>query len=239
MDLFSQAQSLGILTEFTDGQGQRHVTDETALKIIIEAFPALTPRRFVDGPVVIRTSLPARTELRDTARLPVHWKIEANGGVIAEGATDDRSLVWPENLPEGAYRLQLSDAAGKTEEAPLIVAPERAFAGDFDRGWLIAVQLYGVRSARNWGMGDFSDLAQLIRRANNLGADGIGLNPLHALFYDRPGDCSPYSPNSRLFLNALYIDAENAPGYQGDVDAHGRRQNCGRRPSSIIPPSPR
>jgi 4-alpha-glucanotransferase len=218
MDLFSQAQSLGILTEFTDGQGQRHVTDETALKIIIDAFPALTPGRFVDGPVVIRTSLPARTELRDTAKLPVHWKIEANGGVIAEGATDDRSLIWPENLPEGAYRLQLSDAAGKTEEAPLIVAPERAFAGDFDRGWLIAVQLYGVRSARNWGMGDFSDLAQLIRRASNLGADGIGLNPLHALFYDRPGDCSPYSPNSRLFLNALYIDAEKAPGYPGDVD---------------------
>ncbi len=218
MDLFSQAQSLGILTEFTDGQGQRHVTDETALKIIIDAFPALTPRLFVDGPVVIRTSLPARTELRDTAKLPVHWKIEANGGVIAEGAADDRSLVWPENLPEGAYRLQLSDTAGKTEEAPLIVAPERAFAGDFDRGWLIAVQLYGVRSARNWGMGDFSDLAQLIRRASNLGADGIGLNPLHALFDDRPGDCSPYSPNSRLFLNALYINAEKAPGYQGDVD---------------------
>jgi 4-alpha-glucanotransferase len=219
MDLFSQAQSLGILTEFTDGQGQRHVTDETALKIIVDAFPALAPRRFVDGPVVIRTSLPARTELRDTAKLPVHWKIEANGGVIAEGAADDRSLIWPENLPEGAYRLQLSDAGGQTEEAPLIVAPGRAFAGDFDRGWLIAVQLYGVRSQRNWGMGDFSDLAQLIRRASNLGADGIGLNPLHALFDDRPGDCSPYAPNSRLFLNALYIDAEKAPGYEGEVDA--------------------
>jgi 4-alpha-glucanotransferase len=114
--------------------------------------------------------------------------------------------------------LQLSDAAGDTEEVPLLVAPARAFAGDFDRGWLIAVQLYGVRSARNWGMGDFSDLAQLIRRASHLGADGIGLNPLHALFDDRPGDCSPYSPNSRLFLNALYIDAEKAPGYQDDLD---------------------
>ncbi len=219
MDLFSQAQSLGILTEFTDGQGQRHLTDETALKIIVDAFPALTLRRFVDGPVVIRSGLPARTELREAARLPVHWKIEAGGGTLAEGAADDRSLIWPEDLAEGTYRLQLTDAAGEREEAPLIVAPERAFAGDFDRGWLIAVQLYGVRSARNWGMGDFSDLEQLIRLASSLGADGIGLNPLHALFEDRPGDCSPYSPNSRLFLNALYVDAEKAPGYQSDVDS--------------------
>ena len=58
MDLFLRARDLGIQTEFTDGQGQRHVTDEAALKIIVNAFPARTPRRFVDGPVVIRTSLP-------------------------------------------------------------------------------------------------------------------------------------------------------------------------------------
>ena len=82
MDLFSQAQALGILTEFTDGQGQRHVTDEAALKIIVDAFPARTPRRFVDGPVVIRSGLPARTELREAARLPVRWKIEAKGRTV-------------------------------------------------------------------------------------------------------------------------------------------------------------
>jgi len=145
MDLFNEATNLGILTEFTDGQGQRHVTDEAALKIIVNAFPARTPRRFVDGPVVIRTSLPARTELGEEVRLPVHWTIAARGGVVAEGAADDRSLIWPADLPEGSYRLHLTDADGLSEEAPLIVAPQRAFAGDFDRAWVIAVQLYGVR----------------------------------------------------------------------------------------------
>ena len=174
--------------------------------------------------MVIRTSLPARTELGEGVRLPVHWTIAARGGVVAEGAADNRSLVWPVDLPEGSYRLQLTDADGAAEEAPLIVAPERAFAGDFDRGWVIAVQLYGVRSGRNWGMGDFTDLEHLIRLASQLGADGIGLNPLHVLFDDRPGDCSPYSPNSRLFLNALYIDVEKAPGYRPlpDGDALAR-----------------
>jgi 4-alpha-glucanotransferase len=226
MDLFNQATNLGILTEFTDGQGQRHVTDEAALKIIVGAFPARTPRRLVDGPIVIRFGKPARTELREGVQLPVRWSIEAGEGVLAKGAADDRSLVWPENLPLGIYRLKLTDGSGKSEEAPLIVAPDRAYGGDFDRAWVIAVQLYSVRSARNWGMGDFTDLESLIRLAHELGADGIGVNPLHALFDDRPGDCSPYSPNSRLFLNALYIDAENIPGYQPipDGDAIARLQ---------------
>jgi 4-alpha-glucanotransferase len=97
------------------------------------------------------------------------------------------------------------------------VAPERAFGGDFDRGWLLAVQLYSVRSNRNWGIGDFTDLADLVRLAKQLGADGVGLNPLHVLFDDHPADCSPYSPNSRLFLNPLYIDVEAIPEYSADL----------------------
>src|SRR6185369_6245529 len=95
-----------------------------------------------------------------------------------------------------------------------------------ERCWLLAVQLYGVRSARNWGIGDFSDLAALIELAGRLGADGIGLNPLHALFDDRPEDCSPYSPNSRLFLNPLYIDVEKIPEFNA---AHfGQRDEIAR-----------
>jgi 4-alpha-glucanotransferase len=84
---------------------------------------------------------------------------------------------------------------------------EPAFQGDGHRCWVLAVQLYGVRSRRNWGHGDFSDLAGLLEIVAELGGAGIGLNPLHAQFYDRPGSSgSPYSPNSRLFLNPLYID---------------------------------
>ena len=119
----------------------------------------------------------------------------------------------PGELPTGVYQLQLEDAAQASEQTPLIVAPARAFEGAFDRGWLLAVQLYGVRSARNWGIGDFGDLQQLITLAAHLGATGVGLNPLHALFDDRPQECSPYSPNSRLFLNALYIDVAGLPEF--------------------------
>ena len=217
MDLFAQAKAQGIQTEFLDGQGHRRVTDAAALKIILDALPPQAPGPLVGQPVVVRSGRPSRTELPATARLPVAWKIVADSGVIAKGESSDHAIDWPKDLPPGVYRLQVSDAA-TAEDVPLISAPERAFGGEFDRCWLLAVQLYGVRSARNWGMGDFTDLASLIELADHLGADGVGLNPLHALFDDRPGDCSPYSPNSRLFLNALYIDVEKLPEFQPDSE---------------------
>jgi 4-alpha-glucanotransferase len=214
MDLFTTASQRGIQTEFYDGQGHRHVTDAGALRIILDALPAGTPRRFVSEAVVVRAGRPSRTQLSQAATIPLRWKIVTDLEVIAEGETSERVIVWPSNLPEGSYRLHLTDAAAATEEVPLIVAPATAYRGDFDRCWLLAVQLYGVRSARNWGIGDFTDLEGLIELAAGLGADGVGLNPLHVLFDDRPNDCSPYSPNSRLFLNALYIDVEKLPDYQ-------------------------
>ena len=101
----------------------------------------------------------------------------------------------------------------------------------------MAVQLYGIRSARNWGIGDFTDLEGLIRLASQLGADGVGLNPLHALFDDRPGDCSPYSPNSRLFLNALYVDVAKLRGARLPATT-SRLLAFATATSSITPPWP-
>jgi 4-alpha-glucanotransferase len=213
MNLFTKAAGLGIQTEFIDGQGHRRVTDEAALRIILDALPVELPQRLLDQPVVVvRAGRPSRTVLGQAATFPVRWKIVAGLKVIAEGHTQNDVIEWPADLPVGSWRLNLTDAASVTEETPLIVTPPRAFDGDFDRCWLLAVQLYGVRSARNWGIGDFTDLEDLIRLAAELGADGVGLNPLHALFDDHPADCSPYSPNSRLFLNPLYIDVAKLAG---------------------------
>ncbi|HET7124217.1 MAG TPA: 4-alpha-glucanotransferase, partial [Bradyrhizobium sp.] len=234
MDLYSKAKNLGIQTEFLDGQGHRHVTDAEALKVILDALPVRTSYRFLEQPVVVRSGRPARTELSHAATFPLRWKIVAGFKVIAEGETDGRVIAWPANLPVGSHRLHLTDASSFTEEAPLIVAPPRAFDGDFDRCWLLAVQLYGVRSARNWGIGDFTDLAGLIELAGHLGADGVGLNPLHALFDDRPADCSPYSPNSRLFLNALYIDVEKLPEIQRGAFATSSKDIARLRASGTV-----
>jgi 4-alpha-glucanotransferase len=84
------------------------------------------------------------------------------------------------------------------------------------RVWGITCQLYGLRSARNWGIGDFEDLAELGELAASAGADFLGVNPLHALFLADPSRYSPYSPSSRQFLNPLYIS----------VDGLGRAACC-------------
>jgi 4-alpha-glucanotransferase len=77
--------------------------------------------------------------------------------------------------------------------------------------WGFAIQLYGLRSERNWGVGDFTDLARFVRDAGTLGAGVIGLNPLHALFAADPGRYGPYAPSARLFVNVMYIDVEVVP----------------------------
>ena len=217
MDLLAQAQIKGVQSEFVDALGKLRVTAPEALKSILDALPEKRVYRFVSGPVVVRALGNPRTELAAIGAAPLKWKITGSGNVIAQGETREPVIAWPAGLPLGYHRLTLTDAAGAAEEVPMIVAPERAFGGDFDRGWLLAVQLYSVRSDRNWGIGDFTDLAGLVRLAKQLGADGVGLNPLHVLFDNQPGDCSPYSPNSRLFLNPLYIDVEAIPEFSADL----------------------
>ncbi|MET4118730.1 4-alpha-glucanotransferase [Bradyrhizobium sp. JR1.5] len=217
MDLLAQARIKGVQSEFVDALGKLRVTDPVALKSILDALPEKRVYRFVSGPVVVRALGHPRTELVTIGAPPLKWKMTGNGNLIAQGETREPVIAWPGGLPLGYHRLTLIDAEGVTEEVPMIVAPERAFGGDFDRGWLLAVQLYSVRSDRNWGIGDFTDLAGLVRLAKQLGADGVGLNPLHVLFDDHPADCSPYSPNSRLFLNPLYIDVEAIPEFSPDL----------------------
>ena len=203
MDLLAQARIKGVQSEFVDALGKLRVTDPVALKSILDALPEKRVYRFVGGPVVVRALGHPRTELAAIGAPPLRWTLSANGKSVAQGETREPVIAWPAGLPLGYHRLTLTDAEGVSEDVPMIVAPERAFGGDFDRGWLLAVQLYSVRSNRNWGIGDFTDLADLVRLAKQLGADGVGLNPLHVLFDDYPADCSPYSPNSRLFLNPL------------------------------------
>jgi len=66
------------------------------------------------------------------------------------------------------------------------------------------------------------------------GASAIGLNPLHALFMDRAEDASPYAPNSRLYLNPLYIDVETIEEFPGGGAAGPQADLAALRERDII-----
>ncbi|MBU3023055.1 4-alpha-glucanotransferase [Aestuariibacter sp. A3R04] len=139
---------------------------------------------------------------------------------IDEVEFHEYQIQLPLSLPMGYHTLALfvegdDEALGYMR---IIMAPSRCYIPEeIAKGkklWGLSVQLYCVKSDTNWGMGDFSDLAYLIRNAANRGADFIGLNPIHALYPANPDACSPYGPSSRRWLNYLYLDVTALPCYE-------------------------
>ncbi len=158
-------------------------------------------------------------------------KLKVVSRAIVDGVGyQEVAFPFPTKLPLGYHSLSLEASGPRgTQHATMavIVVPASSYLHPRVRGsrraWGLTIQLYGLRSRRNWGIGDFRDLKDVIRWAGTeLGADLLGVNPLHAL---PPGQVSPYSPSSRLFHHPLYLDLEGihefleAPSLQAKVKA--------------------
>ncbi|HNP51591.1 MAG TPA: malto-oligosyltrehalose synthase [Nitrosomonas nitrosa] len=140
---------------------------------------------------------------------------------VVKGENWQRYLLVLAEVPDlGYHSFELYDL-GQPDAQPatmsLIVAPCTCYQPEAIRNggrvWGFAVQLYAVRSSRNWGIGDYTDLVRMLEFSAQAGAGLVGLNPLHALFPHNPEHASPYSPSSRLFLNCLYLDIEVIPDF--------------------------
>ncbi|MBZ5580728.1 MAG: 4-alpha-glucanotransferase [Acidobacteriia bacterium] len=135
----------------------------------------------------------------------------------------------PIRLPLGYHEIT-AQAGPARATARYIVTPERAWTaphlGRGGRAAGIAVSLYGVRSGRNWGCGDFRDLADVVDwAADELDAGFIGLNPLHAIYNRRPFNTSPYLPNSIFYQNFIYLDIEGMEDFAGCRRAQALRRS--------------
>ncbi|GAB1716584.1 MAG: 4-alpha-glucanotransferase [Nitrobacter sp.] len=214
MDVQSKARDLGIDLEFVDGQGHRHVVNGERLRAVLDGLPSPSRHPYLKQPVVVVADADNRRVPVGSGANGIGWRLVEGNAVLARGYVAGATIDLPESVAIGTYRLELENEPGNTiDSIPLLVTPGKAHRGSFDRVWVLSVQLYGLSSSRNWGIGDFTDLAALIELSADWGCAGIGLNPLHALFDDRPLECSPYAPNSRLFLNPLYIDPERLPDF--------------------------
>ncbi|MCM1323600.1 MAG: 4-alpha-glucanotransferase [Acetobacter sp.] len=119
------------------------------------------------------------------------------------------------DLEPDYYDIKVKTNKGEYKTV-LAVAPKQCYALDKkgkEKLFGFAVQLYSLKSRRNWGVGDFTDLENIVDIMADSGGDIIGLNPLNVLQHDFPETASPYASVSRLFLNPIYIDVEKVPFY--------------------------
>ncbi len=191
--------------------------------------------------------------LSSDINIPLRWALQKEGGGVEEGYILPASLeITAEQeldgkkvsrcqicldliCPFGYHLFRLFHADSKEEipvaEMQLIAAPKRCFTPaswqDNERVFGLAIQLYAVRSCRNWGMGDLTDLLTLVDVAFQKGADLIGVNPLNALFMQNPLHKSPYSPSSRCFFNWIYIDVEAVADFNEHAEAQQLVKNAG------------
>ena len=187
-------------------------------------LPALLVLEAAPAPLRVRPRLP-----EELLGSQLRWRIRLEeggerGGLAFAQALDrprppsahgtslrEAELCLPLDLPAGYHRLFLyesSTVARPLAEAGLAICPPTCHPASGERLWGPSVQVYALRSARDWGMGDFGDLRRLVDLAADAGAHFVGVNPLHALFPHDPARASPYSPSSREWLNVLYIDIE-------------------------------
>lgn len=190
-----------------------------------------------------RRALPACTVMQQGATQTVRVHVPDGAGVhvwvrLEDGGSRDlRQLVndeppraidgrligqatfeIPNDLPTGYHRLSCRTSEW-TAEGTLIVTPHflgfPASMGD-KRVWGYATQLYSVRSADSWGLGDLQDLADLATwSATQQFASYVLVNPLHAAQPKAPLEPSPYLPTSRRYVNPIYLRPESISEYAG------------------------
>lgn len=222
--LHALAQRAGLNLHWNDYLGASHAVEADVLCHVLRAlqlpadsdadvrdsFAKLDTAAFATLPEMIvgrcdlPTPLPSALQL-ESATVRLHLE---QGGVLDIAATERSAGEWslPPVTQTGYHQLEAGNV-----QLTVAIAPARGFTMSelgAQRRWGIGAQLYSLRRERDFGIGDFGALAQLTQSAAGKGADALAISPTHALFSADPSHFSPYSPSSRLFLNALHIDID-------------------------------
>jgi 4-alpha-glucanotransferase len=175
-----------------------------------------------DAPAVLQLRLPAgiepadcRVELTAEDGSPMRWRARPLGTRSAtfEGSVahvHDIELIDPSGsrLLPGYYHLTVETPDQASADGLVVVAPRCPLP---PTGWGVFAPLHGVRTGADWGVGSYTDLAELGRWAGCSGAGFVGTLPLYPAFLDQPYDPSPYLPVTRLGWNEVFIDPVAVP----------------------------
>ncbi|MEX0789455.1 MAG: 4-alpha-glucanotransferase, partial [Actinomycetota bacterium] len=202
-DLEERARAAGVDIGYEDYKGDFRLSPESSLLKVLEAIEEDSPRGPEEqGPLVLRRG----------ARLPFE------GTALVDTDTGEEMVVEgsiPGHMPFGYHTIR----SGGDETRRLIVSPGACYLPENLRTWGWAAQLYALRSANSWGMGDLADLEELARWSAAEGAGLIMINPLGAATPGRSIEPSPYYPSSRSFRNPLYLPVDRLTADDGLIDS--------------------
>ena len=220
--LEQQAVQAGIDLGYHDINGTYHVTKTEVLESIVAVLDKSKP----DSDGLYLNTMVAHENGEESLQMPSEFHgaeavlliDEANKCQTLTVYPGDNDTLWIK-LPQlacGYYTLS-AESGGKSCFVRLIVAPESVYQpkllANGGRMNGLTMHLYSLRSERNWGIGDFTDLLNLMKYAAEKKLDFVGINPLHALFTSKPAFASPYSPSSREWLNPIYLDVEKVGAF--------------------------
>ena len=220
--LEQQAVEAGIDLGYHDINGTYHATKPEVLESIVAILDKSKP----DSDGLYLNTMVAHENGEESLQMPSKFH-GAEAVVLINEADEcqtltlypgDNDTLWIK-LPQltcGYYTLS-AETDGKCCLVRLIVAPESVYQpkllANGGRMNGLTMHLYSLRSERNWGIGDFTDLLNLMKYAAEKKLDFVGINPLHALFTSKPAFASPYSPSSREWLNPIYLDIEKVGAF--------------------------
>lgn len=221
-DIDRAAQKAGIAESFTAIDGSLQLTSlETKVNLLAAmneypVYPLPEDPKPILAAYVLRPDEHYHIQLNRI--LTAQWQLKCENGQEYQGTINESAqLILPDELDMGYHQLIL-ETENDRWQSQIIRVPTRCFQPqilvDQQKIWGISLQLYTVRSEKNWGMGDFGDLHQIIDEISLRGGAFIGLNPIHALYPANPDSASPYSPSSREWLNVLYIDVNAVTEFQ-------------------------
>ena len=224
-----RASELGVDLGFYDFNGVYRDTNPEVLKAIVEV---LDNQPVADG--LYDGIAACRAGQEESVRMPSEWvgvheawlENEAGEGQSIAVNQGEEGSVWVVLPPLAAgYYTVTAQVNGMARRLRIVAAPETVYQpAALARGRRmngLTLHLYSLRSERNWGIGDFTDLADLMVYAGAQKLDFIGINPLHALFTARPSYASPYSPSSREWLNPIYLDVAKVGAFAYGEKAKG------------------